>query len=108
MLDAFGKGASEDIQNAKTELYSQMTFNPATNTSLNADAQGTPPLSPKHGTAFPPHCSQQSAPSAMSMPPHPSSQRRHCHNFRTAHFVTLCETAGIWGALLCSSRAPGE
>ena len=26
MLDAFGKGASEDIQLAKSELYSQMTW----------------------------------------------------------------------------------
>ena len=80
MLDAFGKGASEDIQNAKTELYSQMTFNPATNTSLNADAQGTPPLSPKHGIALLPHCSQQSALDTFMLP-HPSPQRRHCQNF---------------------------
>ena len=81
MLDAFGKGASEDIQNAKTELYSQMTFNPATNTSLNADAQGTPPLSPKHGTAFPPHCSQLSALLATFIFSHPSPHRLHCRKF---------------------------
>ena len=53
LLDAFGKGASDDIQRAKTELYSQMTFNPATNSSLNSDAQNaTPPLSPRHGKAL--------------------------------------------------------
>lgn len=52
MLDAFGKGASEDIQHAKGALYSQMTYNPATNTSLNADAVATPPLSPKHGQSI--------------------------------------------------------
>ncbi len=50
LLDAFGKGASDDIQRAKTELYSQMTYNPATNSSLASDAQAaTPPLSPRHG-----------------------------------------------------------
>ena len=50
LLDAFGKGASEDIQRAKTELYSQMTYNPATNSCLASDLQAaTPPLSPRHG-----------------------------------------------------------
>lgn len=49
MLDAFGKGASEDIQNAKAELYAQMTYNPATKCSQAADPGATPPLSPKHG-----------------------------------------------------------
>ena len=29
MLDAFGKGASEDIRAAKAELYAQMTYDPA-------------------------------------------------------------------------------
>ena len=52
LLDAFGKGASEDIQNGKHELYSQMTFDPASSRSLIADNNATPPLSPKHSE----HC----------------------------------------------------
>ncbi|EFN57696.1 hypothetical protein CHLNCDRAFT_57228 [Chlorella variabilis] len=52
MLDAFGKGASADIQLAKQELYAQMTWDPATNTSMYTEPQLTtpmvsPPLSPK-------------------------------------------------------------
>jgi inositol hexakisphosphate/diphosphoinositol-pentakisphosphate kinase len=37
MLDAFGKGASADIIAAKQELYSQMTFDPETNSSTYAE-----------------------------------------------------------------------
>ena len=47
LLDAFGKGASEDIQNGKHELYSQMTYDPASDSSLIANTDATPPLSPK-------------------------------------------------------------
>ena len=49
LLDAFGKGASDDIQNGKHELYSQMTYDPSSKSSLIVDAEATPPLSPKHG-----------------------------------------------------------
>ena len=56
MLDAFGKGASEDIQAAKTELYKQMTWDPAKQTfALNDNPaltpQPSPPPSPKPGKA---------------------------------------------------------
>lgn len=44
MLDAFGKGASEDIQLAKSELYSQMTWDKDTKSSLGAELQMTTPL----------------------------------------------------------------
>ena len=44
MLDAFGKGASEDIQLAKSELYSQMTWDKDTKSSLGAELQITTPL----------------------------------------------------------------
>ncbi|KAL4445780.1 hypothetical protein ABPG77_008979 [Micractinium sp. CCAP 211/92] len=52
LLDAFGKGASADIQLAKQELYAQMTWDPETNTSMHTEPQVTtpmvsPPLSPK-------------------------------------------------------------
>lgn len=52
MLDAFGKGASEDIRAAKSELYAQMTWDPLTSQSLNTPPQITtpmpsPPPSPK-------------------------------------------------------------
>ena len=52
MLDAFGKGASEDIRAAKAELYAQMTWDPLTAQSLNTPPQITtpmpsPPPSPK-------------------------------------------------------------
>jgi hypothetical protein len=52
MLDAFGKGASDDIRAAKNELYSQMTWDPVTAQSLNTPPQITtprpsPPPSPK-------------------------------------------------------------
>lgn len=44
MLDAFGKGASEDIQLAKSELYSQMTWDKESKSSLGAELQATTPL----------------------------------------------------------------
>ena len=44
MLDAFGKGASEDIQLAKSELYSQMTWDKDTKSSLSSELQLTTPL----------------------------------------------------------------
>ncbi|KAK9823756.1 hypothetical protein WJX72_005206 [[Myrmecia] bisecta] len=44
MLDAFGKGASEDIRQAKSELYAQMTWDPLSNTSAYAEPQITTPL----------------------------------------------------------------
>lgn len=52
MLDAFGKGASEDIQLAKSELYSQMTWDKDSKSSAFAEPQVTttlpsPPPSPK-------------------------------------------------------------
>ncbi|KAL0037051.1 hypothetical protein WJX77_010637 [Trebouxia sp. C0004] len=52
MLDAFGKGASEDIQLAKSELYSQMTWDRDSKSSAFAEPQVTttlpsPPPSPK-------------------------------------------------------------
>ena len=52
MLDAFGKGASEDIRAAKAELYGQMTWDPLHGRSLAAPPQSTtpapsPPPSPK-------------------------------------------------------------
>uniref|UniRef100_A0A1D1ZXV8 Inositol hexakisphosphate and diphosphoinositol-pentakisphosphate kinase n=1 Tax=Auxenochlorella protothecoides TaxID=3075 RepID=A0A1D1ZXV8_AUXPR len=52
MLDAYGKGASEDIQRAKAELYAQMTLDPETGTSRCAAPHSTtplvsPPASPK-------------------------------------------------------------
>lgn len=34
LLDAFGKGASVDINMAKQELYAQMTWDEATHTSM--------------------------------------------------------------------------
>eukprot|EP00891_Asterochloris_glomerata_P003679 jgi/Astpho2/3679/gw1.00060.3.1_t len=43
MLDAFGKGASEDIQLAKSELYSQMTWDK----ERKASAFQEPPMRPK-------------------------------------------------------------
>jgi inositol-hexakisphosphate/diphosphoinositol-pentakisphosphate 1-kinase len=63
MLDAFGKGASADINAAKQELYAQMTWDPKTGESMHAVPQmtappagasaglygGTPPTSPKIG-----------------------------------------------------------
>eukprot|EP00887_Chlorella_sp_A99_P004707 scaffold4.g4707.t1 len=39
MLDAFGKGASADIQAGKAELYARMTWDPSTNTSWAKDPQ---------------------------------------------------------------------
>lgn len=52
MLDAFGKGASDDIRAAKNELYGQMTWDPVTAQSLVSPPQITtprpsPPPSPK-------------------------------------------------------------
>ena len=52
MLDAFGKGASEDIQAAKGELYKQMTWDPHRQSFAAADATSinplpSPPPSPK-------------------------------------------------------------
>ena len=44
MLDAFGKGASEDIQLAKSELYSQMTWDKDSKSSSFAEPQVTTPL----------------------------------------------------------------
>lgn len=44
MLDAFGKGASEDIRAAKAELYAQMTWDPLTAQSLNTPPQITTPM----------------------------------------------------------------
>jgi hypothetical protein len=41
MLDAFGKGASDDIQAAKSELYSQV---------VGPSSQGRPSLCPHIGT----------------------------------------------------------
>lgn len=77
MLDAFGKGASEDIQAAKTELYKQMTWDPAKQSfALNDSAaamtpQPSPPPSPKPAksgsdpSAFP--CKRMpSCPTALS------------------------------------------
>lgn len=57
MLDAFGKGASEDIRAAKAELYAQMTWDPMTSQSLNTPPQITtpmpsPPPSPKTDSAL--------------------------------------------------------
>lgn len=54
MLDAFGKGASVDINVAKQELYSQMTFDHETKTSQFALPAYTaplvsPPMSPEPG-----------------------------------------------------------
>ena len=46
MLDAFGKGASDDIRAAKHELYGQMTWDPVTSQSLNAPPQITTPRAP--------------------------------------------------------------
>jgi len=51
MLDAFGKGASEDIRRAKAELYQQMTWDRETGTSLQSEQSWrqqkvTPPASP--------------------------------------------------------------
>jgi inositol-hexakisphosphate/diphosphoinositol-pentakisphosphate 1-kinase len=44
MLEAFGKGASEDIHQAKTELYSQLCYDPSTNQSANVEVSMTTPL----------------------------------------------------------------
>ena len=47
MLDAFGKGASEDIQAAKSELYKQMTWDPAKQSfALHDSTAMTPMASP--------------------------------------------------------------
>ncbi len=59
MLDAFGKGASEEIRQAKDELYRQMTWDPSSNTSAYTEPQSTtprasPPPSPKPGRALQP------------------------------------------------------
>lgn len=53
LLEAFGKGASEDIRLSKSELYAQMTWDPTSNVSLFAEPQLTtplpsPPLSPRN------------------------------------------------------------
>ncbi|KAF6263760.1 histidine phosphatase superfamily-domain-containing protein [Scenedesmus sp. NREL 46B-D3] len=56
MLDAFGKGASEDIRHAKQVLYSAMTWDPATASSNNLTPNysrsttpllTSPPMSPR-------------------------------------------------------------
>ena len=49
LLDAFGKGASDDIQTAKTELYRQMTTDPSQpeGSSEAAAPLMSPPPSPK-------------------------------------------------------------
>lgn len=51
LLEAFGKGASEDIQQAKMTVYNAMTYDAASETSHFADMQMTPlpspPASPK-------------------------------------------------------------
>ena len=57
MLDAFGKGASDDIRAAKNELYGQMTWDPVSHLSLNVPPQistprPSPPPSPKLDTAL--------------------------------------------------------
>lgn len=57
MLDAFGKGASDEIREAKDELYRQMTWDPSNNTSMYTEPQSTtprasPPPSPKPGRAL--------------------------------------------------------
>ena len=45
MLEAFGKGASEDIENAKDLIYTAMTYDPET-PSGTSPASLTPPGSP--------------------------------------------------------------
>ena len=57
MLDAFGKGASDDIRAAKNELYGQMTWDPVSSQSLNVPPQistpkPSPPPSPKLDAAL--------------------------------------------------------
>lgn len=71
MLDAFGKGASEDIQLAKSELYSQMTWDKDSKSSAFAEPQVTttlpsPPPSPKPRKASLEDTSKQSQPSIVS------------------------------------------
>ena len=54
LLDAFGKGASDDIQTAKTELYRQMTNDPSQpeGSPESAAPLMSPPPSPKpHGAS---------------------------------------------------------
>lgn len=49
MLDAFGKGASEDIQASKEVLYRKLTWNPETGESMCAPrkiCQKSLPVSP--------------------------------------------------------------
>ncbi|GAB4823839.1 hypothetical protein N2152v2_010885 [Parachlorella kessleri] len=73
MLDAFGKGASEDIRLAKQELYAQMTFDPDTHVSMYAEPQITtpfvsPPLSPKLEPGRPSGASDDGIPPLASAP----------------------------------------
>lgn len=70
MLDSFDKGASEDIQTSKTELYSQMTWNKEKQCSMRSPSRNvavpTPPSSPpgaSGGGAFDPDV-QESGPLA--------------------------------------------
>jgi len=54
-LDSFDKGASEDIQKSKTELYSQMTWNKEKQCSMQSPSRNvavpTPPNSPPRVSA---------------------------------------------------------
>ncbi len=73
MLDAFGKGASEDIQLAKSELYSQMTWDKDSKSSAFAEPQVTttlpsPPPSPKPRKASLEDTSKQSHPGIEKSP----------------------------------------
>jgi len=87
MLDAFGKGASEDIQLAKSELYSQMTWDKDSKSSAFAEPQVTttlpsPPPSPKPHKASLEETSKQSRPGIVSKP--------SCSLVKTAT-LTMCD-----------------
>ncbi|KAK9799737.1 hypothetical protein WJX73_006464 [Symbiochloris irregularis] len=72
MLDAFGKGASEDIQAAKKELYKQMTWDPA-NQSFALNDNSTPLPSPPPSPKQPP-LGRSASDAAASLPTSPPPQ----------------------------------
>ena len=61
MLDAFGKGASEDIRLAKEELYKQMTWDAATASSAFTQPAMTTPLPSPPASPKPPAACVSSA-----------------------------------------------
>lgn len=69
MLDAFGKGASEDIQAAKAELYKQLTWDPTKQSFALTDTSALTPMpSPPPSPKQPPSARAASEQGAFSVP----------------------------------------